>query len=276
MEIERIIEQALAEDLSRGDITTETIIPAHLRGEGFLIVKRPGVIAGMEIAARTFFKVDPDLRFEGLVVDGSEVEAGRKIALVSGKVCSILKAERTALNFLCRLSGIATATRKFVKAVEGTPVQILDTRKTVPGLRKLDKYAIRVGGGKNHRFSLGDGILIKDNHLKALKKSGQHLAWSILKLKQNHHLLKVEVEVSSLKEAEEAVNGGADILLLDNMSVELMAEVARRFKNKVLLEASGNITLENVRQVAQTGIHFISIGSLTHSPSSLDISLELE
>lgn len=274
-QIERAIESALSEDISWGDITTDAIVPEDLEGKGLILVKREGIIAGIEIAAAVFKKIDSQIVFKTLFPDGSRVKPGTVIAEVKGKVRSILKGERTALNFLCRLSGIATETAKYVEAVSGLPCLILDTRKTAPGLRFLDKYAVRVGGGKNHRFHLGDGILIKENHWAALKSAGIDLKQAIFKLKQSHHLLKVEVEVKSVEEASEALEAGADVLLLDNMNIEQIKKVVEIAKGKALLEASGGITLENVRRVAETGVDFISIGALTHSPKALDISLEL-
>jgi len=276
-QIERVIDAALAEDLSWGDITTETIVPPDMEAKGFILVKREGVVAGLEIASAVFKKVDPQLKVNFLVSDGTKVKPGTIIAEVEGKVRSILKAERTALNFLCRLSGIATETAKYVSAISGLPCIILDTRKTAPGMRLMDKYAVRMGGGKNHRFHLGDGILIKDNHWFALRSAGLSLKQAIERARsQAHHLLKLEVEVKDEEEAKEALQAGADILLLDNMSIEEMKRVVEIAKGKALLEASGGITLDNIREVAETGVDFISIGSLTHSPKALDISLELE
>ncbi len=250
-------------------------MPPELKGQGTLLVKGQGVLAGMEIAALVFRKVDPEVQLEIRVGDGERAEPGTRAGVVRGRVRSLLMAERTALNFLTRLSGIATLTARYVEAVAGTGCIIADTRKTVPGLRLLDKLAVRVGGGKNHRFHLGDGVLIKDNHWQALKIQGLSLEEGIRRARA-HHLLRIEVEVKSLEEAEEALRAGADWLLLDNMTPEGMERIVRAFKGKVHFEASGGIDLSNVRRVAETGVDMISIGALTHSPQALDISLELE
>ena len=276
-EVERIVDRALAEDLALGDPTTQALVPPDLQGQGSLLVKAPGVLAGMEVAALVFHRVDPGAELEVLVRDGAAVQPGTVTGVVKGRVASLLQAERTALNLLTRLSGIATETSRYVQAVAGTGCTIVDTRKTAPGLRSLDKYAVRVGGGRNHRYHLGDGILIKDNHLQALKLQGLSLAQGIARLRAGaHHLLKIEVEVKDLGEAGQAVAAGAEAIMLDNMGLEEMARVVRKFKGKVLIEASGGINLSNVRQVAETGVDLISVGALTHSPRALDISLELE
>jgi len=276
-EVERIVDRALAEDLALGDPTTQALVPPDLQGQGSLLVKAPGVLAGMEVAALVFHRVDPGAELEVLVRDGAAVQPGTVTGVVKGRVASLLQAERTALNLLTRLSGIATETSRYVQAVAGTGCTIVDTRKTAPGLRSLDKYAVRVGGGRNHRYHLGDGILIKDNHLQALKLQGLSLAQGIARLRaEAHHLLKIEVEVKDLGEARQAVAAGAEAIMLDNMGLEEMARVVRKFKGKVLIEASGGINLSNVRQVAETGVDLISVGALTHSPRALDISLELE
>ena len=274
-EAEKTVERALAEDLAWGDITTQALVPPELKGQGTLLVKGQGVLAGMEIAAMVFRKVDPELQLEIRVRDGERVEPGTRAGMVRGRVRSLLMAERTALNFLTRLSGIATLTSRYVEAVAGTGCVIADTRKTAPGLRPLDKFAVRVGGGKNHRFHLGDGVLIKDNHWQALKLQGLSLEEGIGRA-QAHHLLRIEVEVKSLEEAQEALRAGAVWLLLDNMTPEGMERIVRAFKGKAHFEASGGIDLSNVRRVAETGVDMISIGALTHSPRALDISLELE
>ena len=224
-----------------------------------------------------FVKVDPSLKVEVLIKDGAEVKPGDIVATISGSVASILKAERVALNFLQRLSGIASQTAEFVAKTQGLKVNITDTRKTTPGLRLLEKYAVRVGGGQNHRFHLGDGILIKDNHLAALRALGMSFKDIIAKAKQNApHGLKVEVEVNTAEEAMDAAEAGADIIMLDNMSPDEMRRVVSLVSGRVKIEASGGITLANVRAIAETGINLISVGALTHSPKALDISLELE
>lgn len=275
--MESIIEQALAEDLGCGDITTEALIPPELRGRAFIVVKADGILAGIEVARAVFRRIDPSLQFELLISEGSKVKPGDVIARIEGVMASILKAERVALNFLQHLSGIASETHRYVEAVKGLNVHIMDTRKTIPGLRSLEKYAVRVGGGYNHRLHLGDGVLIKDNHLAALHSQGVSLKKVVTEAKQKvSHNFKVEVEVTTAEEAMEATDAGADIIMLDNMTLEEMRHAVKVIKGRVLLEASGGITLDNVRRVAETGVNLISIGALTHSAKTLDISLEVE
>ena len=241
------------------------------------MAKEQGVLAGINVVRKVFHKVDPELKIDALLEDGAKVNSGSIIAKVEGKVASILKAERTALNFLQRLSGIASEASRYVKVVEGLPVHIMDTRKTTPGLRLLEKYAVGVGGGENHRMNLGDGILIKNNHLAALRSRGLSLKEIIAKARQNASQgLKLEVEVKTVQEAEEAAEAGVDIIMLDNMNLEDMRQAVKSIHGRALIEASGGITLDNVRAVAETGVDFISIGALTHSSKALDISLELE
>ena len=277
LQIEEIIDLALAEDLGKGDATTEALIPGDRQGTGFVVAKEEGILAGTEAANRVFQRVDPELKVDILLEDGARVKPGSKVATVSGRIAGILKAERVALNFLQRLSGIASETNRYVARVEGLPVRIMDTRKTTPGLRSLEKYAVRVGGGGNHRMNLGDGILIKDNHLAALRSQGLNIKEIIAKARQNApQRLPVEVEVRTVPEASEAVEAGADIVMLDNMNLEDMRKAVKSIHGRALIEASGGITLDNVRAVAETGVDFISIGALTHSARALDISLELE
>jgi len=275
--IEEIIDRALAEDLGKGDITTEALIPGDQQGTGFIVAKEEGILAGTGAANQVFHRVDPELKVEILLEDGAGVKPGSKVAKVSGSIASILKAERIALNFLQRLSGVASETNRYVARVEGLPVRIMDTRKTTPSWRSLEKYAVRVGGGGNHRMGLGDGILIKDNHLVALRSQGLNIKEIIAKARQNApQRLPVEVEVRTVSEALEAVEAGADIIMLDNMNPEDMLEAVKSIHGRALIEASGGITLDNVRSVAETGVDFISIGALTHSAKALDINLELE
>ena len=277
LQIEEIIDRALAEDLIKGDVTTEALIPGNKRGTGFIVVKKEGILAGINVAKQVFHRVDPELKVEILLEDGTRVKPGSRAAELSGSIASILKAERVALNFLQRLSGIASETNRYVEAVKGLPVRIMDTRKTTPGLRSLEKYAVKVGGGHNHRMSLGDGILIKDNHLAALRSQGLNIKEIIAKARQNSRQdMPVEVEVGTVSEASEAVEAGADIVMLDNMNVEDMRKAVKFIHGRALVEASGGIALDNVRTVAETGVDFISIGALTHSVRALDISLELE
>ncbi len=276
-QIDNIIDLALAEDISHGDVTSEALIPPELQGKASMLVKATGIVAGGEVARRVFHKVDPSLQIEVLIKDGTRVKPGDRVATVSGRVASILKAERVALNFLQRLSGIASLTAQYVAKTRGLAVNITDTRKTTPGIRLLEKYAVRMGGGQNHRLHLGDGILIKDTHLAALRALGMNLKDIVARAKQNTPTgLKVEVEVTTAEEATDAIEAGADIIMLDNMSPDEMRRVVSSVPSQVKIEASGGITLANVRAAAETGVNIISIGALTHSPKALDISLELE
>ena len=276
-QIDNIIDLALAEDISHGDVTSEALIPPDLQGKASIITKEQGIVVGGEVAERVFLKVDPSLEVEVLIKDGAKVQPGDTIAIISGSVISILKAERVALNFLQRLSGVASQTVQYIAKTQGLKVNITDTRKTTPGLRLLEKYAVRMGGGQNHRYHLGDGILIKDNHLVALRALGMSLKDIVAKAKQNAPKgLKVEVEVNTVQEAQDAVEAGADIIMLDNMSPDEMRRVVSLVPSEVKIEASGGITLANVRAVVMAGVDVISIGALTHSPKALDISLELE
>jgi nicotinate-nucleotide pyrophosphorylase (carboxylating) len=275
--VEEIIDRALAEDLGKGDVTTEALISGCRQGTAFMVAKKEGVLAGINVAKQVFHRVDPELKVEILLEDGARVTPGTRIANVSGSISSILKAERVALNFLQRLSGIASETNRYVEAVKGLPVRIKDTRKTTPGLRLLEKHAVRVGGGDNHRMSLGDGILIKDNHLAALHSQGLNTKEVVAKARQGSpQRLPIEVEVGTVVEASEAVEAGADTVMLDNMSLEDMRRAVKSIGGRALIEASGGVTLDNVRAVAETGVDCISVGALTHSVVALDISLELE
>jgi nicotinate-nucleotide pyrophosphorylase (carboxylating) len=276
-QVERIVKNALAEDLAFGDVTTEVLIPSALLGKAAILVKKEGVLAGIEVAKEVFRQVDRSLQFKALVKDGVKVRKGEVVATIEGRAASILKAERVALNFLQHLSGIATETARYVEAVRGTKAVITDTRKTIPGLRLLEKYAVRVGGGRNHRLNLSDGVLIKDNHLVVLRSSGVGLGETVkMARRRAPRTLKIEVEVESLKQAREALSAGADIIMLDNMRPKDMRKVVELAKRRALLEASGGVNLNNVRSIAEVGVDLISIGALTHSSRALDISLELE
>ena len=273
----KIIDLALTEDTGYGDVTSEALIPPELHGKASILVQARGILAGIDIAREVFLRVDPLLKVEVFIQDGARVKPGDIIATVSGRVINILKAERVALNFLQRLSGIASQTAQYVAKTGGSAARIYDTRKTTPGLRLLEKYAVRMGGGQNHRFHLGDGILIKDNHLAALRAQGMTLKDIVAKVKQNAAQdLKVEVEVSTAEEALDAVEAGADIVMLDNMSPDEMRRVVSLVRGRVKTEASGGITLANVHAAAMAGVDIISIGALTHSSKALDISIELE
>ena len=276
-EIDNIIDLALAEDVSYGDLTSEALIPSGIQGRASILAKAEGVLAGIEVSKRVFFKVDPSLEFKGLTKDGTRVKPGDTVATLSGEALSILKGERVALNFLSRLSGIATNTARFVAEVEGFRVKISDTRKTTPGLRQLEKYAVSLGGGQNHRLHLGDGVLIKDNHLSVLHALGMSLKEIVLKAKQNTPQDQaVEVEVGTVEEALEAAEAGADIIMLDNVAPDEMHRIRGLIPGHIKLEASGGINLKNVRAAAQAGVDIISIGALTHSAKALDFSLEFE
>ncbi len=265
----------LAEDVGRGDITTEAVVLPGVRARGRFVAKQDLVVAGLEVADAVFAVLDSSVEIEAFVTDGDRVSAGQIFARVEGPAEVLLAAERTALNLLQHLSGIATLTRAFVEAVAGTRAQIVDTRKTLPGLRMLQKYAVAVGGGRNHRFGLDDGILIKDNHI-ALAGSVRTAVERARKYAGHMH--KIEVEVSNLDDLREALEARADIILLDNMSPEMVREAVRLVRERapeVLVEASGGITLENVRAYAEAGVDFISIGALTHSAPAADISMKL-
>ena len=276
-QIDRIIDLALAEDLGHGDITTEVLIPPDLKGKASILVQEKGILAGIAVALKVFHRVDPFLKTEVLLKDGTAVKPGDIAATISGTIDSILKAERIALNFLQRLSGIATRTAEYVTETSDQSAAITDTRKTTPGLRVLEKQAVFAGGGKNHRLHLGDGILIKDNHLAALRALGISLKDIVAKAKQGAPAgMKIEVEVTTAQEATEAAGAGADIIMLDNMDAGEMRRIVSSLPGQVITEASGGITLENVRAAAGAGVDMISIGALTHSPRALNISLELE
>jgi len=274
-QVQALVDSALAEDMAFDDVTTRALIPNDIEGKASIVVKEDGVLAGGEVARTVFLHVDPSLQVATLAQDGQVVKKGDVVATIEGRVASILRAERTALNFLCHLSGIATATAHYSEAVGGLKARISDTRKTAPGIRLLEKYAVHVGGGRSYRLHLGDGILIKDNHLAALRPRGIGLKEAIARARQNSDL-RVEVEVGSIEEAREALDAGADIIMLDNMSIEDMREVVNMASGRALIEASGSIDLGNVRSVAETGVDIISTGAITHSAKALDLSLDIE
>ncbi len=276
-QLANIIDLALDEDLGHGDVTTEALIPSDLKGKASVLIKESGILAGIEIAGQVFRRVDPSLEMEMLIKDGTRVQPGNVVATVAGGVTGILKAERVAVNFLQRLSGIATQTAEYVAKTGDFTVDITDTRKTTPGLRFLEKYAVLMGGGKNHRLHLGDGILVKDNHLAALRAMGMSLKEIVLKAKKNAPPgMLIEIEVTNAEEATEVAAAGANIILLDNMTPEEMRRVLNALPDRVITEASGGITLASVHDAAATGVNRISVGALTHSPQALNISLELE
>jgi nicotinate-nucleotide pyrophosphorylase (carboxylating) len=268
--LERIVHAALAEDIGAGDVTTEATVPEDATGSAELVVKAPGVVCGLRAAEETFRALDPEIRFEALVADGDILEGPTVVARITGSERSILTGERVALNFLGRLSGIATLTRCYVDAVEGTDTAVLDTRKTTPGLRALEKHAVVAGGGRNHRFGLDDAVLVKDNHLRA---AGSIAA--AVELVRAATDLPVEVECDTPAQVGEALAAGVDAILLDNMTLEQLREAVALTRGRARLEASGGVTLESIRAIAETGVDEISVGALTHSAPSLDVSLEL-
>ncbi len=270
--INKIIEQALLEDIGTGDITSESIVPSNLKAKGIIKTFEEGVVAGLNITSLVFKKLDSEIIFQEKIKDGTKVTRGKVLAEITGSARTILKGERVALNFLQRMSGIATITSKFCQEIEGFPVRIVDTRKTTPGLRILEKYAVSMGGGHNHRFGLYDAVLIKDNHIAVA--GGIRPAVDSVR-KQISHTVKIEVEVENLSQLQDALRVKADIIMLDNMDLDTMEEAVKIAKGRALIEASGGITLEKVRKIAQTGVDLISIGSLTHSVKSLDISMEI-
>jgi nicotinate-nucleotide pyrophosphorylase (carboxylating) len=265
---ERVVDTALAEDVGAGDATTERLVPADAACEASILLAEAGVVCGLPVAEAVFRRLDPAVRFEPLVGEGEWAEAPSTVARVQGSARAILTGERTALNFLGRLCGIATLTRRYVEAVEGTDVVVLDTRKTTPGLRALEKYAVRCGGGANHRFGLDDGVLIKDNHLRLA--GGVRAA-----VESARSGLPVEVEVETLHDVAEALSAGADRILLDNMPVDALVEAVGLVDGRAELEASGGVNLDTVRAIAETGVDFVSVGALTRSARSLDVSLEV-
>jgi nicotinate-nucleotide pyrophosphorylase (carboxylating) len=273
MQIEELVRKAIQEDAGAGDITTALTVPENLMGKARIVAKQEGTLAGINVAKLVFFDVDRELRFIGFLKDGKRFEKGGVIAEVAGRVRSILTAERSALNFLQRMSGIATLTRQYVDIIKGTKAKILDTRKTTPLLRELEKYAVRMGGGYNHRLGLHDMILIKENHIRAAGSIRNAIA---LARAGNVKGLLIELEAKTLSEAKQALEVGAPRILLDNMTPAQVRAVVRMTRGHTKLEASGGVTLRNVRAIAKTGVNYISVGALTHSAPAVDISLELE
>jgi nicotinate-nucleotide pyrophosphorylase (carboxylating) len=257
----------LAEDLGKGDLTSEALVPEDATAAASILLKERGVVSGLEVARAVFAELDPNVRFDPLAADGEQTEG--EIARLEGRARALLGGERLALNLLGRLSGIATLTQRYVEAVAGTGVEILDTRKTTPGLRTLEKYAVRCGGGRNHRLALDDGILIKDNHLRVAGPIGAAVDFA------QATGAEVEVECDTLEQVEEALAAGADVILLDNMTPALLTRAVTHTGGRAKLEASGGVTLGNVRAIAETGVDFVSVGALTHSAQALDVSMEV-
>lgn len=273
-QLREFISRALAEDVGHGDITSESIVGVSAKCTARIVAKQRTILAGVDFAREVFAQVDSTISFQSRTRDAVPVDGGHTVATLRGPTRSILTAERVALNIIQRLSGIAWLTRQFVDATKDFKVRIVDTRKTTPGMRSMEKYAVRAGGGYNHRFGLFDGILIKDNHIVA----AGGISEAVKRVSRRHHLMKVEVEVATLEDLREALKAGVDIIMLDNMQVEVMREavrIARAARKPILLEASGNVSLGIVRDIAATGVDLISIGALTHSAPAADLSLRI-
>ncbi len=271
-----VVQQALAEDLSHGDVTTSALFPTALQATASIVAHQPITVAGVVVAREVFLAVDPSVRITTAVKDGQSVKPDTPVLVVHGDVRSLLMAERVAVNFLQQLSGIATLTAQFCAAVRDYPTRILDTRKTTPGLRALEKWAVALGGGKNHRFSLGDGVLIKDNHLAVLRATGIDVAGACRLARAGApHGLRIEVEAKTMQEVKDALAGKADIILLDNMSPAMIRQAVALIKQRALVEVSGGITLQTVAAMAQAGADFISVGALTHSAPAANLSMDL-
>ncbi len=269
-EILRIIANALKEDIKTGDITTNFLIPANKKAKAVLKAKEEGIIAGLLVARLVFEQLDPKIKWKQFVNDGCKAKKGQILAEITGSYRALLTGERTALNFLQRMSGIAALTNKFVNELKGTKTEILDTRKTAPGLRILDKYAVKIGGGKNHRLGLYDLVMIKNNHIEVAGSITNAVQQIRAKLPKK---IKIEVETKNLKEVKEALNCNADIIMLDNMSLRNMSKAVKLINGRALVEASGKMTLEKIKKTARTGVDFISVGALTHSAKALDIGM---
>jgi len=272
----RLAKNALKEDKAWQDVTTAALVPPEQKERGVIIAREEGVLAGLPMAEAVFKAVDPSLQWRPLADEGSRLSPGQEIARIEGVLAAILRSERVALNYLTHLSGVATTTARLVAAIAGLPVGIRDTRKTTPGLRTLEKYAVRLGGGQNHRLNLADAVLIKDNHLAALSARGLGIAESVRLTRQEAPAgMRVQIEVTTVDEARQALEAGAEELLLDNMPPQEMRRVVEMAQGRAVLEASGGITLESVRRVAETGVDYISVGAITHSARALDMSLEV-
>lgn len=270
--IDRMIEQALQEDIHTGDITTKAVVPQRRPAEARLIAKEELVLSGIDVAGRVFGQLNPEIKFSPHFNDGQRVEKGTVIATLQGDAADLLMGERVALNLLQRMCGIATLTSRFVAAISGTKARIVDTRKTTPGLREIEKYSVRVGGGINHRTGLYDGVLIKENHIAAAGGVSEAISRARAYIP---HTLKIEIETETLAQVDEALAAGADIIMLDNMSLEDMRIAVLKIGGRALVEASGGVSLESVRAIAETGVDIISVGALTHSPRAMDISMLL-
>ncbi len=268
--LDRVVSEALDEDIGNGDLTTESLVDRGAESRAHLLAGQDFVLAGMEVFCRVFRHLDPEMRFVRFIEEGQSVRRGEVIIELAGKSEALFKGERTALNFLQHLSGVATRTRMFLDRIGGLPVTLLDTRKTTPGLRFLEKYAVRIAGAGNHRFGLFDGILIKDNHRKVISDLGE----AVRHLKELFPLRRVEVECADIDEVCQALDAGADVIMLDNMDLPMLAEAVRIVDSRCLLEASGNVSLDNLENVARTGVQFISAGTIIHGATFVDVSLE--
>jgi len=276
-EIRRAVQVALAEDIGEGDATTLATVPETATARAALRAREPLVVAGLDFAEVAFREISPAVKIERLAKDGQHVNSGEIVLKISGPARALLSAERVALNFVQRLSGVATLTAQFVDAIKGTPVQILDTRKTTPGWRRLEKYAVACGGGKNHRIGLFDMVLIKDNHLVALRNEPPNaIAAAVQRARTIFPQLKIEVEADTLEQAEQAADAGADIILLDNMNPVQLRLAVQKIRGRSKTEASGGVNLASVQTIAKTGVNFISIGALTHSARAVDLGLDFE
>ncbi len=270
-EIDAVVAVALREDMPHGDVTSDNVIPPGSVSEAVVQAKQKGVVAGLPVARRVFETLDPEAAFTAHLQDGEAVAPGSRLASVRGNTVSLLKGERTALNFLQRLSGIATLTSSYVAALQGTGTLLLDTRKTTPGLRVMEKYAVKMGGGRNHRLNLSDMVMLKDNHIQLVGSITEAVNRARTKVSPE---MKIEVETTNLDEVREAVESGADMIMLDNMTLDAMKEVVNWVRGRVPLEVSGNVDLERIREIAELGVDYISVGRLTHSYNSLDISMD--
>jgi len=270
--IRDLLEMALREDIGSGDITSESVVPADTMAKGTILSKSEGIIAGLDVAGEIFRMVDPEVDFRKLVSDGEQIHQKQEIATAEGPARSILTAERTVLNFLQRLSGIATLTSKYVRAAAGHKARVIDTRKTTPGWRVLEKYAVRVGGGHNHRFGLYEAVLIKDNHIAALGSISDAIARARERIP---HTMRIEVEVEDMDQVREAIRAGADIIMPDNMDADEMTQAVKLIDGRAIVEASGGIRLEDIPTVAATGVDLISVGALTNAAPPLDISMSM-
>ena len=270
--LKELIEKALAEDLGSGDVTSEATIPAESTSEAVMLAKQHLVLAGIEVSREVFLHLDPTIQFIPFAKDGDIIHAGTELARLSGNTRALLAGERVALNLLQHMSGIATLTAKYVEKLKGLKAVVLDTRKTLPGLRQLEKNAVRIGGGKNHRMGLYDMILIKDNHIKAAGS----ITKAVASARTKNGTLRIEVETKTLDEVREALAAKPDIIMLDNMPIDVMREAVKLIAGRALVEASGNVTLETVRRIAETGVDFVSSGSLTHSAPAADISMKIK